>query len=99
LLIDSYLGYTLGNYRVDFSQAGNSKISYHKYYLQLGVHKIINRLNLSLVIRLGHLNLKKIELFGRIPIVDFDYFKSMPAQRIYIVQEFSFRVSYRIANS
>lgn len=98
LLFDSYLGYNLGNYRIDFSKAGNSKISYHKYYMQIGIHKIMDQLSLSLVVRVGHFNLKKIELFGKMPAVDFDYFKFMSEQRIYTVQEFSFKISYKVAN-
>ncbi|MFK7775553.1 MAG: hypothetical protein AB8F94_25650 [Saprospiraceae bacterium] len=96
LLFDSYLGYSLGNYHVNYSQAGNSKISFHKYYLQFGIHKIMDRLSLSIVTRFGHLNLKKITLFGKMPIVEFDYFKSMSAQRIYKVQEFSIKISCKI---
>jgi len=96
LLFDSFLGYSLGNYSFDFSQAGNGKITYHKYYLQIGIHKIMNRLRFSFVTRLGRLNMRKIELFGRTPLEDFNQIKSLANQKLYKLQEFSVRLSYRI---
>jgi hypothetical protein len=95
-VIDSYLGYSLGNYSINFSPAGNAKIAYHKYYFQIGIHKIINRLSLSITCRFGHLNIKKIELFGRMPIIEFNHFKTMSNEMKFRIQEFSFRVSYRV---